>query len=275
MLTAARAATRSESTANPLPKVQALSALYDSGVTLRRGQLVLLAGMPKSSKTSFAMWYVQTLGLPTLYFSADSSPHTASTRLAAIVTGDTVDAVSAGMAAGGANYYSEALEDSKIVWCFDSSPSTEDLMLELDAYVEAWDEFPAVIVVDNLMNVQASEEYAGQLYVVSELHSLARLTGATVILLHHCSEAGQKDTTIPPPRSAIQGKVSQLPELIMTVALDPGTKTLRIAVVGNRSGPQFPDGKNYITIDSAIERCSFSHHTPSFYGSYGYREVES
>ena len=221
------------------------------------------------------MWLTQLMGLPTLYFSADSSPHTASTRLAAIITGHTVDAVSSGMAAGGADFYSEALEDSKIVWCFDSSPSTEDIMLELDAYVEAWDAYPDVIVIDNLMNVQASEEYAGQLFVMGELHSLARTTGACVIVLHHCSEAGQKDTTIPPPRSAIQGKVSQLPELIFTVALEPDSRQFRLSVVGNRSGPQHPDGKKFITLDSAIERCSFSHHTPRIYGGYQYQEAEA
>ena len=243
-------------------------------MVLRRGQLVLLAGLPKAGKTAFCMWLAATLNQHTLYFSADSSPHTASTRIAAIATGHTVNTVTAGLAAGAGDYYSEALEDSKVQWCFDSSPSTEDIEQELAAYVEAWDAWPDLIIVDNLMNVQASEEFEGLKFVMSELHSLARTTGSLVIVLHHCSEAGIRDTTVPPPRSSIQGKVSQLPELILTAAHDPATSTFRIAVVGNRSGPQHPDGKKFITLDAAIERCSFSHHTPSFYG-YGYQEDET
>ena len=276
MFTASRAVGHTSTSSAELPRVPALSALYDSGVKLRRGQLIMVAGMPKVGKSLFATWLANEMNLPTLYFSADSSPHTASSRLAACITGQPITSVETGLAAGASGYYSDAMDDSNISWCFDSSPSTEDLMLELDAYVEAWDVYPEVIVVDNLMNVQASEEYAGQLFVMGELHSLARATGATVFVLHHCSEAGQRDTTIPPPRSAIQGKVSQLPELIVTVAIDPYSKQFRVAVVGNRSGPQFPDGKKFITLDSAVERCSFSHHTPAVYGGgYSYQEAEA
>lgn len=236
----------------------------------------MVTGLPKAGKTNFLMWLAAELALPTLYFSADSSPFTASTRLAAWATGHTVDVVGVGMGGPGADYYSQALTGLPLHWCFDSSPSTEDLVDELDAYVEAYDAFPEIIVVDNLMNVQASEEYAGQLFVMKELHSLARLTGATVFVLHHCSESGIKDTTIPPPRSAIQGKVSQLPELIFTVALEPTSRQFRIACVGNRSGPQFPDGKTYITLDSEVERLQFRHFVPrpAFGGNYGYNDSE-
>lgn len=228
----------------------------------------MVAGMPKAGKSNFAMWWLAEMGLPTLYFSADMSQHDATTRLAAWATGHSVDHVADAMNGPGAGYYADALDNAPIQWCFDSNPSTEDIMLELDAYVEAWDSYPAVIAVDNMMNIEASEEFAGQQFIMKELHSLARLTGATVVVLHHCSEAGQKDVTVPPPRSAIMNKISQLPELIFTVALEPQSAQFRVACVANRTGRGDPTGKSYITLRSSIDRCQFAYYVPQPYGGW-------
>ena len=225
----------------------------------------MVAGMPKAGKSNWAMWWVAEMNLPTLYFSADMSQHTATTRLASWATGHTVQTVEDGLSGPGLDFYTDALQRSRIQWCFDSSPATEDIMEELDAYVEAHDAWPQVIVIDNLMNVQASEEFAGQQFIMSELHSLARLTGATVIVLHHCSEAGQSDVTLPPPRKAIMNKVSQLPEIVFTVALDPASSQFRVACVANRSGKGDATGKSYITLRSEVERCQFHYWIPQAY----------
>lgn len=271
MLTAARAVTRAVSTADPLPEVPALAAWYAAGVRPRKGQLIMVAGLPKAGKSNFAMWWVAEMRLPTLYFSADMSQHTASTRLSAWASGHTVEAVTRAFEHGAGELYADDLADCPIQWCFDSSPSTEDVHLELDAYIEAHERYPSVICIDNMLNIQASEEFSGQQFIMQELHSLARLTGATVIVLHHCSEGQVKDSAVtkPPPRSAIMNKINQLPELIFTVALEPAASEFRVACVANRNGRGDPTGETYIRLRADIERCQFSHNV---HQSWGYQD---
>lgn len=268
MLTAARAVSRSAASSDPLPDVPALAALVAAGVQPRRGTLILIAALPKAGKSNFVMWWVKEMGLPSLYFSADMNGYDATTRLSASVTGHNIETVRKGIASpSGAAFYEDALEEVPIQWCFDSSPTVEDLWLELDAYVEAYDAYPKVIVVDTLMKVQASEEYAGQQYIMAELSAMARVTGAAVFVLHHCSEDQWKFPALPPKRAAIMNKVSQLPELILTVALD-GT-LFHVAPVGNRSGFQDPEAKHYVTLDADIAHSRFNYHNPYAYSGYG------
>ena len=71
----------------PLPHVPAFKDLYEAGVTPRQGQVVMVAGRSGSQKSGFALYWVASMGLPTLYFSADMAPFTAGVRLASIATG--------------------------------------------------------------------------------------------------------------------------------------------------------------------------------------------
>ena len=67
------------------------------------------------------------------------------------------------------------------------------------------------------------------------------------MLLHHTSEnEGRAD--LPPSRKAIQGKIAQLPELILTVALVSHTGEFRVACVKNRFAANSADGSKYVTL---------------------------
>ena len=92
-----------------------------------------------------------------------------------------------------------------------------------------------------------------------ELHDLARNTDACVLVLHHVSESNEYgDGTNPPPRRAIQGKVSQLPSLQITLGYDPVGKLLKVAAVKNRFGPNSADGKDYVTLDTNYAACQIT-----------------
>ena len=79
--------------------------------------------------------------------------------------------------------------------------------------------------------------------VMKELKYLARATNAAVVVLHHTSEAVQG---VPcQPRSAIQGKVAQLPALICTLGT-VGT-SLGVASVKNRYGRADANGTSVLT----------------------------
>ena len=231
----------------------------------------MIAGMSGSQKSGLALWWAMEMNLATIYISADMDAFTATVRSAAKATGDHKDAVMRGLNGSGEGYYREALDDSRIQWCFDSAPTVDDVALELDAYTEAWDRYPEVVIVDNLMNVEAEHdnEFSGLKMIMSELHSLARLTGAAVFVLHHMTEANQRDTTMPCAKRDILGKVSQLPEVILSVALDNYRNEMRIAVVKNRNGKCDPSGRSYMSLQCVPEHGGFQAWQPAPVGQYG------
>lgn len=262
MLTASRSIAAAAAKGGQLPYVDGLEALYTYGTTPRRGQICMVAGQPGSQKSGFALWYTTRLGLDTLYFSADSDAHTVSSRLAAIHTGRKVREVEDDFEdEDGRAYYSDVLaQQSKIRLCYESNPTLDTMQEELDAWVEMFDEYPAVIVVDNLMDLvfDGENEFAGQKQLLLSLKSLGRVTGAAIVVLHHMTEAvGEADK--PSPRKAVQGKVAQTPEVILSVAVDGNV--FHIATVKDRSGPADPSGKTYVTLGIDPSRNHFERYT--------------
>lgn len=241
-----------------LPRLPELSQLYDeANFVPRRGQLMMFAGQPGAAKTFLALWLAQRLGLRTIYVSADSDPFEMTTRLAAMLSGHDKEAVAKAMDGPGYGYYEDLLTSARIWFAFDSSPTLDDIADELHAYVELWDQHPELIVVDNLGSVEAEmgEEFAGQRLVMREMHRLARETGAAVLVLHHTREEG--DPFYPQARSLISGKVSQLPERILTVAYDPNMNLQRLAIVKNRGGKQDASGNLWYPLSADLSRATF------------------
>lgn len=259
-VTVAQGFTRAAVQAEPLPLPPELNGC---GWKIRRGQLVMVAGVPKAGKSTFVMWLCQRLNLDTLYCSADMDAWDSSVSVAAMATGHTKDSIGEAMAAGFDGYYLEALAESKLYFFYDSTPSLDDLVEELDAYVEVWDAWPDVVVVDNLVNCQDSGEYAGKMHILSELHSLAHSTGCTVIVLHHALLSQQRDVTKPPAAKDIDSKVIHYPELILTVALDQASELFHIACVGQRGGRADATGKSFITLAADPARCQYRTYDPA------------
>jgi hypothetical protein len=230
-----RALHYSAQSAEPLPFIPELNALYGLGVKLRRGELVMWAGRSGSAKSSFALWLAMKWALPTLYFSADMSPWQASVRLAAAQQGKTITEIE-GELSEGTFVPGEALP---IQFAFDSSPTLDDMEDELDAYVEAWGRWPELIFVDNLRNVDAmhDNEYGGQNFVLDWMHGITRKTGAGLHVLHHTQLAvNTREPFAPQPRWAIKNKVDELPETILTLGLDPESNVFQIACTKQRMG---------------------------------------
>lgn len=255
MFTPSRALRYSARSAEPLPYIHELSALYGMGVRPRRGELIMVAGRAGSAKSSFALWLTMKMELPTLYFSADMNPWQASVRLRAAQTGLTIEEVEREDPATAVD-----VPALPIHFCFDSSPTLDDMDAELDAYLEAWGQWPSVVVCDNLRNVDAlhENEYGGQNLVLDYLHGMTRLTGAAVFVLHHTQLAvGTKEPNAPQPRWAIKNKVDELPELILTLGLDPDTNIFQLACVKQRMGKQDIEGQTRAALQADLSRNLF------------------
>jgi hypothetical protein len=115
-----------------------------------------------------------------------------------------------------------------------------------------------VIVVDNLMDVDAGDEsYQGQLFIMQELRNIAKRTGACVIVLAHTQSEQGSDYGKPQPRNKILNKVDQKPQLIFTLGREDDL--FRIAVVKDRNSKATdPTAKRFITIRWHGDTASFS-----------------
>lgn len=268
MLTAGRSLALNAESGKELPRVPAFEALYNRGVRFRQGQVIMIAGRSGTQKSGFALFLAAQMNLRTLYFSADMSAFTASSRLASMATGDNGETVEEGMARGGAarQKYLDALKDSNIQFSFGSPITWKAVDEELEAYVELWDEYPAVIIFDNLMDFDgADSDYTEQMSVMSNATELARATGSTVILMHHASDKtweAKQDPWAPPSRDQVKGGLSEKPELALSVALDPNSMEYRIACIKQRMGPSDPTARNYSVIWCEPELTRFHAHSP-------------
>jgi AAA domain len=217
----------------------------------RQSQLCLIAGQPNSGKSLMALVYALKTGVPTLYFSADTDPITQMFRTVAGLTGISQQQVETYLDAD-SHYFDPLLAEkgSHIKWVFDPSPDMDSIELEILAYGEVYGMAPALIVIDNLMNCVSvtGEEWSGIRAIMSELHHVARKTGACVLALTHMSEAGTGSPTLPAPRRAILGKASQLPSMILSIAMDPEYGQFRVAAVKNRFGEHSADATNYVSL---------------------------
>jgi hypothetical protein len=254
LLNAARALSLNSESGKKLPEVEALFGLYQNGLVFRHGQVVMIAGRSGSQKSGFALWLCDELGLDTLYFSADMSAFTASSRLASKRAGLTTEEVEAALLEKGAHADAvfEAVEESRIQFSFGSPISWRQVDEELDAYVELHNKFPEIVIFDNLMDFEGAEsDYTAQMAVMQGVTELSRDTGATVIVMHHASDKAweaKTDPWSPPSRDQIKGGLSEKPEVSLSVALDPNTLDFNVAVVKQRMGPQDPSARRWVTL---------------------------
>jgi len=248
MKTLRRSVGKAEVGGEPLPPP--FQAFQREGIILRRAEVTVIAGTPGAGKSSIALHIAARLKQPTLYFSADTNAHTMAMRLLAL---------RAKMPQSQAEHMlktqpdtAEALlrEYGNMYWSFEPSPTLRDLDEEVSAFETMWGRSPTLIVIDNLMDIaiDGHEEFAGMRAVMKELKYLARDTNAAVLVLHHTQESALGYPC--QPRSALQGKVAQIPAMVLTVGqMMQGQDTyLCIAPVKNRYGKADPTGNTYISL---------------------------
>jgi hypothetical protein len=230
-----------------------LKFYLNSPVVFRQAQLHLVAAQPGGGKTMLALWYAITSKTPALYFSADSDSRTIALRAGAILMDRPVTDVERMMDSEASVLLEDALADgaAHIRFSFDPSPSLQDIEEEIEAWIELHGAPPSAIYIDNLMNVAAvsDNEWTALRDAMSAFHYMAREYESAFIVLHHVSENEKMSKpNYPAPRKALMGKVSALPELVLSVALDGIANVYRVAVVKNRHGKADPTAENYITL---------------------------
>lgn len=239
----------------PIPTV--FRSLAAKGFHFRRGQLVLIAAGPGVGKSVLSQTLSMKATCPGLYFSADSDAFTMYKRGASIVTGHRSKDVEQDYERGNGEFYDNRLNLLKhIRFDFTSQPGVEDLEDSVNAFALAYGEYPHLIVVDNLINVDPEELGEGQrssiAAVMAYLKTLAQHTNACVVMLHHLT-GDYDDGNKPAPMSALIDKVSKLPEQILTLhraGLIAGTASqMGVSIVKNRDGESDASGQLIVYLD--------------------------
>ena len=248
---------RGASAGVPLPDF--FSLLKANDIRLRRGQTTMLVAQPNGGKSLFAMFAAIKMQVPTLFISADTDEATMRIRAAACLMQTECKEVEEMMQTSASTIVDHEMEnlDEFMFWCWNPSPSMEDIEEEILAVDEVLGYYPQLLVIDNLMNLRSGSdnEWQEMRQNMQHLHTLARTIDACILVLHHVSENDSRPF-IPPKRAAVQGKVNQLPEQILSVAMNPRDGLFKIAAVKNRHGAHDPTGEEHVTLSVDASRMS-------------------
>lgn len=254
MFTLARAKRSMGAQGEPIPTVFRSLAAYD--FHFRRGQLVLVAAGPGVGKSVLSQNLAMKAGCPALYFSLDSDAFTMYKRGASIVTGHRSKDVENAYNNGNGGFYDAKLDAVENVrYDFTGAATVDDLEDAIDAFAVVYGEYPHLLVIDNLVNVDghdladAGKSQTGP--VIAYLKTLAQNTNACVVILHHLT--GQYDDGVTPaPLSALIEKVSKFPENVLNLfraEVAHGTTTqMGACLVKNRDGTADPSGNLYVLL---------------------------
>ena len=237
---------------HPLPEI--LKPLTAKGVIPERGQMQMWVAPANGGKSLLSMFYAVQAHVPTMVFSADTDRRTTQYRSVAMATGHRIEDVKGMYGTSAEDIVAEAerdITDAGVLFDFNPNPELEDIDLEIQAYETVWGEPPALVVIDNLINLQTGDagDFSALIDSLAFLHGLARTKDCAVIVLHHVNERdGQHATEYPAPRNAIRGRVAQYPEVILSLAMVPDQGLMRIAVVKHRHATPSPNGEEYVTV---------------------------
>lgn len=248
---------RPDSSGLPIP--HSLTALTDSGIAFRRGELSVIFAVAGMGKSSLALTIAVSSQVPTLYVSADTNSRSQAVRTLSVITGRENEDMRGALDTHKAWCVKELRKAAHIRWVFDSSPTLDDLTDEIAAFIELYGEPPALMVVDNATDVVIEgmgDEWGTLRELFRTLKTVAREYGIAVVALHHASDqpveefdryGNTKHKSICPPRSQMHGKVSMVPALILSMSSTVGW--MAVCPVKNREGWADPSGNKAILLD--------------------------
>lgn len=224
--------------------------------------MTLVAGSPGAGKTALLSHWAVNLDytgqkdyVPGMYFSMDSDRGTVGTRVASNVTGMHLTDAERAIKSGDAEVWARVEDATQhIHWCWDASPSGQDILDEIECYGYVHGEYPAWIIFDNLMDM-AGEDAVALNSAMDFGKVLAREKGAAVIFLHHV--VGEyEDGTKPIPLSGLRYKLGKIPRLVLTLHR-PDPLTIGVSIVKNSNGRMDASGGYGTMIPVLLEKMQF------------------
>jgi Ni2+-binding GTPase involved in maturation of urease and hydrogenase len=219
----------------PLPEVY--PSLTRAEAHICRSAVTLVVGPPSAGKSLLCQNLLAKGGIPALAFLLDTNELTASARFAAILTGENFLRIKTRIIDGESDKYRERmLDEIPMVQVSFHAPGADNVALEIDAFEQRFGLPPDAVLIDNLGNQagQFDGEWAVLKALTLEYDALAKEHQCAIIATAHTTDLNSCE---PAQRTAILGKISQYPRLILSVGFDPDTGAYRVAVVKNTEGP--------------------------------------
>lgn len=214
----------------------------DKKIRFRRGQLYLIVAAPGVGKSVLAQTYALYSRVRSLYLTMDADRHTTCVRIVQAYHKLDQETAEAGIESG-AEWATAALKSAPwLKYSFPSGPDVSELVEHVWAYAEVQGDWPDIIWVDNLDNVDCDDGENGRKQVMQDLQKLAHKTGSAVVVLHH-AEGKYDDGSETIPQSGILGKVAKTPSMVLTGCLGGFPGQMFWSVVKNRFGPADPRGR--------------------------------
>lgn len=220
-------------------------ALEASGLRLRRGQVSLTVAAPGVGKSMLWLNLAVRMGVPALYWSADTDQHDVLMRTLALLTQYTTEQVEEQYRVPGdaRSYYDRALTGAEHVdWVFDSAIPAVRVAERLSAFGELHGQYPHLVVLDNLSNSveHQSDQLAEQQEFMTEIQRLARFTKAHFAVLAHAK--GEYESGLKPiPQSGVLNNLAKIPEVLITAHWKDASNTqIGLNICKNRSGKPDP-----------------------------------
>lgn len=218
-----------------------------------------MCAAPGVGKSAFVLTYAIKSGVSTLYFSVDSDESVQASRMASIVSGQPMEKSKADFRKRDMGSATAALAELR-VWMDYDSVTVDDIQNTLLAYDALHEEWPQLIVIDNVTNIQPEPTEAGEMLSSADLlmdyfNKLARDTGAAVIGLHHAIGEYNNGGT-PIPLSGVKGQLGRVPSLILTLHRASGF--FNVSTVKNRTGFSDPSGQDFVSLRFDDEHMSIT-----------------
>ena len=210
-------------------------------VKFRQGQMSMIAASPGAGKSVMATNIAVRCNVPVLFFSADSDEYTVRQRVLAILTGQTLEAVESGLKDPQWFEYfgQQILAADHIDWDFTADIDADYITKRLKAYCELREDWPKLIVVDNLGNsvVDMDNEYSELRSMMRELKATAGITQAHVMVLHHVKGFHELENNRATPIStgSLQYNLGKIPEIVLGLNR-PTDSEVNLSVPKNRGG---------------------------------------
>ena len=239
---------------DPLPSVW--KTLAQKGTVFRRGQFALVCAGPGTGKSAFILAYALRSKVPTLYFSADSDAFTQLTRSVSILSGMPLDEAIRQVRDEDIGDIALELDGIPIRFNYNAAPTLGTIEDTIEAYDALYEDFPALIVIDNITNViggggDGDDPFSGLESLTDYFHTMARNTGSMVTALHHV-QGQYNDADKPIPLSGVKGQITRVPELVLTlhrVSEGFGPDSLNVSTVKNRGGKSDASGQDYASLE--------------------------
>lgn len=241
MVRLSRSVKRAGSGKEPLPAPFASWA--SQGIRPRRASVSMLAGVPGSHKTRILLNAVMNMGVTTKAFSTDSDESTIEARILARETGTPTSVTEEWLRTEPDKCSRLLAKHDYIDWDFRPDPTMDDIWLGLYAYHESEGRYPDQTIIDIASDVghDAGDEWASLRDLMRQAKVIARETGTHLWLVHHAADSPSTKRPCP-RRTDIHGKISAIPELIVTCGMD-NSGGLHVACVKNRHAKASADAE--------------------------------